>query len=1546
MKQRFFFILFLYSLFDTNAQNANIGGVINSYAAGVHQISSTQLNINQIALFNIHDTILVYQAQGALAFTANNSTFGDVSNFGNAGNYDFSIIQSIDIPNNTITLACPLLNTYDDNSFQIIKVKTYTNATVTSTLTCYPWDGEKGGVLVLIVNGNLSLGANIDVTGKGFRGADSPHINNLNKCSNEATGGLYSYYYTINGYDSAGLKGEGISKLPLMMARGRGRWSNGGGGGNGINSGGGGGSHAGQGGNGGRESDACFLVTQNYGGIGGTNLFSSIISNAQKIFLGGGGGTGTYEQYPSDVSKGGNGGGIVIVLAAKIITNNYQIIANGESVNYTTTYESAGGGGGGGSIVVMAPFLAGNLALNSMGGNGGSSNISSCRGSGGGGSGGIVYYSTPTGTSANVNKGTAGSACTGYKGTDGSNGIVTQNFQFRLNCLTDNNVIQANQTICPGITPALLTGEISPFFVSYLWQYSYDNINWQNCSGTNNQANYQSNPLSQITYFRRIVVTSNGSVTEIDTSNVVTIQIVPLHTNSSSIDVLCNGQNTGSATVNPTGGSGGYTFIWSNGNTTNSINNVSAGVYLVTTTDNTGCSKIDTLSIYQPPALTAFTTQTNVTCNGLHNGTATVNASGGTPPYNYSWSNGSYTQTTSGLSATTYTVTTYDNHGCTILNSVSISQPLPITINTTVTNASCSYSCNGSILVNASGGTPPYSVTPNNLTNLCPGNYNITVTDANGCSSTTTKNISITTNLQNNVISSNANQLCSGDIQTITGSLPSGAGTISYQWKRSFDNVTWYSAPNINYNQNYTWIADQNSYFKRIIIGNGCFDTSNVVGLNVTPISNQIFTSDTIYCNYETPFIINGTDSSGYTYQWQINTGTGWTNTGISTIDFVPPSFSNTLSVRRVVSFNNCTDTSNVINLYSFNALTSNSILIDNSDTTKQYCGFAQGVIDGAITGAVGSVTISWLLSYDLTNWNLLPDTTTFLPFTLNDFSNHRFYYYKRIIEQSGCYDTSNIVTIDIIPPIVGNLIQSTLGLGSLAHVCIGTTLWLGSINVNPAGGTGTYNYHWLQSSDSLTWQNALGPNSYQAYSTPAIYDTVYYSRVVSSSVCVDTSNVFSIYPILLPNNLIVTNQATYCQGTAPDTITEAINTQGMGLSYQWQWLNNGNWENIPGANYPNFTPPFVLGERMYRRVIQLNNCSSNSNEISIFGYNQPSMTFFLEENDSLCLTPNLFVHIHVHLEGTSPWNIEFNVNGNHVVSNQFNADSVYSISINQVNYKIFVSQLSDAGTCSGTIPPDTIFIYVFNPISANSSSMELCGNIATLQASSPSPGIGTWILPPNISVNDIHNPNAQAFTSAYGTYTALWKVENGPCVDTNHVSLTFFEPPQAPNAGHDLTLSENQPIIMQATAPTAGIGTWVIEQGAASISDIHNPQTTVSNFTQGITILRWEISNGVCPIVFDKVTIELNKLFVPEGFSPNGDGVNDYFVIEGIELGDTYSLQIFDRWGNIVFENEAYQNNWNGKNMNEKQLPDDTYFYLLKKQDKVKRSGYVILKR
>ncbi len=312
-------IAFLFSLAGLFGQNSTIQGVINSYAHGQQYIDPTHIKLSSTPLaFGIGDTVLVIQMKGGQVNVSNNTDFGTIINFGNAGLFEFSRISGINTSNNIITLSCPLQNTYDNGMFQVVKVRTFLNATVSNTLSCAPWNGQTGGVLVMFVVGTLQLNANIDVTGKGFRGAQNTDINTLNKCSFEISGGLYSYFYTINGKDSSGLKGEGVVPIINAYARGRGKWANGGGGGNGINSAGGGGSNGGMGGTGGRESEMCSSPAL-IGGIGGEKLYSSTYFSGQRLFLGGGGGSGTYEEFSYDATKGGNGGGIVIIFANSIV---------------------------------------------------------------------------------------------------------------------------------------------------------------------------------------------------------------------------------------------------------------------------------------------------------------------------------------------------------------------------------------------------------------------------------------------------------------------------------------------------------------------------------------------------------------------------------------------------------------------------------------------------------------------------------------------------------------------------------------------------------------------------------------------------------------------------------------------------------------------------------------------------------------------------------------------------------------------------------------------------------------------------------------------------------------------------------------------------------------------------------------------------------------------------------------------------------------------------------------------------------------------------
>jgi hypothetical protein len=180
----------------------------------------------------------------------------------------------------------------------------------------------------------------------------------------------------------------------------------------------------------------------------------------------------------------------------------------------------------------------------------------------------------------------------------------------------------------------------------------------------------------------------------------------------------------------------------SNGTTTASNNNLIAGNYTVTVTDDHGCTATTSVTITEPTLLMAtISASTNVSCFGGNNGSATVTAAGGVAPYTYNWSNGTTTAVNSHLIAGTYTVTVTDDHGCTATTSVTITE-LTATISAS-TNVSCFSGNDGSATVTAAGGVAPYTYNWSNGTttatnnNLIAGTYTVTVTDDHGCTATT-----------------------------------------------------------------------------------------------------------------------------------------------------------------------------------------------------------------------------------------------------------------------------------------------------------------------------------------------------------------------------------------------------------------------------------------------------------------------------------------------------------------------------------------------------------------------------------------------------------------------------------------------------------------------------------------------------------------------------------------------------------------------------------------------------------------------------------------
>ena len=224
-------------------------------------------------------------------------------------------------------------------------------------------------------------------------------------------------------------------------------------------------------------------------------------------------------------------------------------------------------------------------------------------------------------------------------------------------------------------------------------------------------------------------------------------QPTALAANASATGETATGANNGTATASPTGGTGTYSFEWSNGALTAAITSLAPGAYTVSVTDANNCTAVQTVSVAAfNCAITAFVTSANAACFGQNDGQATAVLGGGQLPYSYLWSSGATTATANNLLAGTYTVTGTDAAGCSTTESITISEPTLLTAQATnIQNVVCPSANTGSASIVALGGTAPYMIN-GNLTNLGVGPHTATVVDANGCSTIVSFNIVATDN--------------------------------------------------------------------------------------------------------------------------------------------------------------------------------------------------------------------------------------------------------------------------------------------------------------------------------------------------------------------------------------------------------------------------------------------------------------------------------------------------------------------------------------------------------------------------------------------------------------------------------------------------------------------------------------------------------------------------------------------------------------------------------------------------------------------------------
>ena len=278
--------------------------------------------------------------------------------------------------------------------------------------------------------------------------------------------------------------------------------------------------------------------------------------------------------------------------------------------------------------------------------------------------------------------------------------------------------------------------------------------------------------------------------------------------NYNGVPLSCNGSNDGTGLATANGGTGALAYVWNTtpAQSTATATGLSAGVYTVTSTDLNGCNRTQSITLTEPSAITATTAVTvPIACNGNATASAQATANGGLgAPYNFVWNTtpAQSTQSATGLAAGTYTVTVTDNNNCQQTSTITITEPSAVTATTAVSSSyngadiTCSGASNGAIQVVGTGGTAGYSYiwstnptqTTQTATGLTAGTYSVTLSDANGCTTTQTQLITEPALLL--ATTSTTPAFCSNFNGTATATPSGGTAPYLYAWSTGGTTAT------------------------------------------------------------------------------------------------------------------------------------------------------------------------------------------------------------------------------------------------------------------------------------------------------------------------------------------------------------------------------------------------------------------------------------------------------------------------------------------------------------------------------------------------------------------------------------------------------------------------------------------------------------------------------------------------------------------------------------------------------------------------------------
>lgn len=608
-----------------------------------------------------------------------------------------------------------------------------------------------------------------------------------------------------------------------------------------------------------------------------------------------------------------------------------------------------------------------------------------------------------------------------YLVVDGATAAAQGTFTLTLTedtNFTFKSTLTKRDALCFGSDDGWASVNVIGGFPPYTYQWS------GGAGGTTTDSVYG---LSPGTYY--LTVTDTKGCTVLDTA--VITEPTELMLSLTSTNVQCSGYTDGTTTVLPTGGTAPYTYLWITYplQTTQTAVALGAGTYTVNVIDDNGCVKVDSVSIGTNTQI-VLTNDTirQVTCNGAADGYVSITLSGGNLPYTYNWSHGPTTEDVTGLAPGQYTVTVYDQDSCFVTSSYNITEPpLLVTQIIDTVHLSCNGGSDGIVTTITSGGTPPYSYlwsngrTNPNLLNVTAGTYTLTVTDAQGCTTTTTQTLNEPLPL--NIIWNVQQPLCFGNTNgSIQLNVTGGTQPYNYLWTT---NDTTRDIANLGEGVYGVLITDTNNclYFDFAVLF-----TDPKLEVDVTSVTNAD-------CNGNASGAIDLAVTGGagsYTFAWSDPQAVGQNPTGLPA-----GPYSVTVSDPK-----GCSDTASAV-ITQPGTLTANI-----TNTVDVSCnGYSDGSISVDVTGGTQPYTYIW--TNGSTDEDLVNLPAGFYQLSVTDAQNCQVLGANTAILEPG--------------PIATVLNGANPG-------CPGATN--GSINLLVNGGTPPYTFNWSNGAQTQNLSN------------------------------------------------------------------------------------------------------------------------------------------------------------------------------------------------------------------------------------------------------------------------------------------------------------------------------------------------------------------------------------------------------------------------------------------------------------------------------------------